>query len=146
MTVRETIATALERRAVRNPAATALGLPSVRRSERLLARRVDNLVDLLNLEPYADSFVGELSMGTRRAVDLACVLAAEPKVLLLDEPSSGLAHAEVDELGPTLRGVARQTGCAMVLIEHAMPLVTSVSSRVIELELGRVLVGAERGG
>jgi ABC-type branched-subunit amino acid transport system ATPase component/predicted MFS family arabinose efflux permease len=146
LTVRETIATALERRAVRNPAATALGLPSVRRSERLLARRVDNLVDLLNLEPYADSFVGELSMGTRRAVDLACVLAAEPKVLLLDEPSSGLAHAEVDELGPTLRGVARQTGCAMVLIEHAMPLVTSVSSRVIELELGRVLVGAERGG
>jgi branched-chain amino acid transport system ATP-binding protein len=139
LTVRETIATALERRAVRNPAFTALGLPNVRRSERLLMRRVDNLVDLLNLAPYADAFVGELSTGTRRAVDLACVLASEPKVLLLDEPSSGLAQAEIEELGPTLKGIARQTGCAMVLIEHDLPLVTSVSSRLLALELGRVL-------
>ncbi|MDQ1446356.1 MAG: hypothetical protein QOI20_2820 [Acidimicrobiaceae bacterium] len=139
LTVRETVATALERRAVRNPAVTALGLPSVRRSEKLLQRRVENLVDLLNLGVYADSFVGELSTGTRRAVDLACVLASEPKVLLLDEPSSGLAQAEIEELGPTLKGIARQTQCAMVLIEHDLPLVTSVSSRLLALELGRVL-------
>jgi branched-chain amino acid transport system ATP-binding protein len=143
LTVRETIATALERRAVRNPAWTALGLPLVRRSERLLMRRADNLVDLLGLSAYADSFVSELSTGTRRAVDLACVLASEPKVLLLDEPSSGLAHAEIEELAPTLRGVARQTGCAMVLIEHNQSVVSSVASRVIELELGAVV--AERG-
>jgi branched-chain amino acid transport system ATP-binding protein len=141
LTVRETIATALERRAVRNPAWTALGLPVVRRSERLLMRRVENLIDLLGLSSYADSFVSELSTGTRRAVDLACVLASEPKVLLLDEPSSGLAHAEIEELAPTLRGVARQTGCAMVLIEHNQSVVGSVASRVIELELGAVVVG-----
>ena len=138
LTVRETIATALERKAVRNPAMAALGLPAVRRSEKLLRRRVDNLVDLLNLSRYADAFVSELSTGTRRAVDLACVLASEPQVLLLDEPSSGLAQGEVEELGPTLKGIARQTGCAMVLIEHDMPLVTSVSSRLLTLELGRV--------
>jgi branched-chain amino acid transport system ATP-binding protein len=140
LTVRETIATALERRAVRNPALTALGLPAVRRSERLLARRVENLVDLLGLDAYADAFVGELSTGTRRAVDLACVLASEPRVLLLDEPSSGLAQAEIEELGPTLKGVARQTGCAMLLIEHDLPLVTSVSSRLLALELGAMVV------
>jgi branched-chain amino acid transport system ATP-binding protein len=67
------------------------------------------------------------------------VLASEPKVLLLDEPSSGLAQAEIEELGPTLKGVARQTGCAMVLIEHDLPLVTSVSTRLMVLELGSVL-------
>jgi len=142
LTVRETIATALERRAVRNPALTALGLPSVRRSEGLLLRRVDNLVDVLGLSAYADSFIAELSTGTRRVVDLACVLALEPKVLLLDEPSSGLAHAEIDELGPTLRGIARQTGCAMVLIEHDLGLVEAVSQRVLEMELGSL---GERG-
>lgn len=138
LTVRETIATALERKAVRNPVAAALGLPVVRRSEKLIRRRADNLIDLLNLSRYADSFVSELSTGTRRAVDLACVLASEPHVLLLDEPSSGLAQGEIDELGPTLKGIARQTGCAMVLIEHDLPLVTSVSSRLLTLELGRV--------
>ena len=143
LTVRETIATALERRAVRNPAMTALGLPAVRKSERLLLRRADNLVDLLGLGDYADAFVSELSTGTRRAVDLACVLASEPKVLLLDEPSSGLAQAEIEELGPTLKGIARQTGCAMVLIEHDLPLVTSVSSRLLVLELGAVLAEGE---
>jgi branched-chain amino acid transport system ATP-binding protein len=139
LTVRETIATALERRAVRNPAFTALALPAVRRSERLLQRRVENLVDLMGLALYADSFVSELSTGTRRAVDLACVLAAEPKVLLLDEPSSGLAQAEIEELGPTLRGVARQTGCAMLLIEHDLSLVAAVSSRMLALALGSVV-------
>jgi branched-chain amino acid transport system ATP-binding protein len=143
LTVRETIAAALERRAVRNPAATALGLPNVRRSERLLSRRVENLVDLLGLTAYADSFISELSTGTRRAVDLACVLALEPKVLLLDEPSSGLAQPEIDELGPTLRGLARQTGCAMVLIEHNMGLVESVAGRVLTMELGSL--AGERG-
>jgi ABC-type branched-subunit amino acid transport system ATPase component len=60
-------------------------------------------------------------------------------VLLLDEPSSGLAQAEIEELGPTLRGVARQTGCAMLLIEHDLSLVAAVSSRMLALALGSVV-------
>jgi ABC-type branched-subunit amino acid transport system ATPase component/predicted MFS family arabinose efflux permease len=139
LTVRENLTTAMERRAVKSVLAGALWLPSVRRSERRLARRVDDLIELLGLEAYADKFLGELSTGTRRAVDMACVMAAEPKLLLLDEPSSGLAQAETEALGPVLLRLAAETGCGMLVIEHDLPLVTSISQRLVAMESGRVL-------
>jgi ABC-type branched-subunit amino acid transport system ATPase component/MFS family permease len=143
LTVRENIAVALERRAVKSPIQAALWLPKVRAGERRLAQRVDGLVELLGLEAYADKFARELSTGTRRAVDLACTMAAEPKVVLLDEPSSGLAQAESEALGPALIRVVRETGCGMLLIEHDMPLIFSVSDRLVAMELGRVLLQGE---
>ena len=73
---------------------------------------------------YRDKFVKELSTGLRRIVDLACVLAAEPKVLLLDEPSSGIAQAEAEGLAPLLRRVRFETGCSILIIEHDMPLIS----------------------
>jgi branched-chain amino acid transport system ATP-binding protein len=100
---------------------------------------VDGLLELLGLGRFADKFVNELSTGTRRAVDLACIMAAEPKLVLLDEPSSGLAQAETEELGPVLLRVARETGCGMLLIEHDLPLITAVSDRLVALELGAVI-------
>ncbi|MGH2812688.1 MAG: MFS transporter, partial [Actinomycetota bacterium] len=94
MTVRENIAVALERHLqVKNPLLAAVWSPQIRKSERRAMRKVDELIRLMGLKAYADKFVDELSTGTRRAVDIACVLAAEPRVLLLDEPSSGLAQA-----------------------------------------------------
>jgi branched-chain amino acid transport system ATP-binding protein len=139
LTVRETIAVALERRANRSAIEAMVWSPRKRRSERLIAARVDDLVEMLGLEAYADKFVGELSTGTRRAVDVACIMAASPKLLLLDEPSSGLAQVETEELGPVLTRVARDAGCAMLIIEHDLPLVTSVSDRLIAMELGSVI-------
>ncbi len=139
MTVRETIATFFEKRADRNPAAAALWLPGQRRSEERIATRVDGLIELLGLEEYADSFVGELSTGSRRVVDVACVLAVQPRVLLLDEPSTGLAQAETEALGPLIRRIVREAGCAVLVIEHDLPLVRTVSDRLVALDLGRVI-------
>ncbi|MCU1591892.1 MAG: ABC-type branched-chain amino acid transport system, ATPase component [Frankiales bacterium] len=140
LTVRENLAAALERKAVRNPLLAAVWAPQVRSSERRIARQVDRLVDLLGLGMYADSTLAELSTGSRRAVDVACIIALEPSVLLLDEPSSGLAQAETEALGPLLSRIVRETGCGMVVIEHDIPLVTALSDRMLAMEAGAVIV------
>jgi branched-chain amino acid transport system ATP-binding protein len=141
MTVRENIAVYLEQRLLtRSLFAAAAWLPIVRRSEKRAARRVEYLLDLMNLEPYATKFVSELSTGTRRMVDMACVMAMEPRLLLLDEPSSGLAQAEVEVLGPVVRRLAKETTCGVLVIEHDMPLITALSDRLIAMELGSVLL------
>ncbi|MBC7374361.1 MAG: MFS transporter [Frankiales bacterium] len=140
LTVRENIAVALERKTVRNPLLAVVWAPAVRSSERRISRQVDRLVDLLGLDAYADATLAELSTGSRRAVDVACILASEPSLLLLDEPSSGLAQAETESLGPLLQRIVRETGCGMLVIEHDLPLVTSLSDRMIAMEAGAVLV------
>jgi ABC-type branched-subunit amino acid transport system ATPase component/branched-subunit amino acid ABC-type transport system permease component len=140
MTVRQTIAVALERHILhRDPIATALMSGAVRHAERLVEADVDRLIELMHLEAFADKFVGELSTGTRRMVDLACVLAHDPKVLLLDEPSSGIAQRETEGLGPALLDIRDRTGAALVVIEHDMPLITSISDELLALELGAVV-------
>ena len=139
LTVRENIAVALERRTVKSPLLAAVGSSKVRRSERKLYSRVDGFIELLGLTAYSEKFVRELSTGTRRAVEVACQMAAEPKVLLLDEPSSGLAQAEAEALGPALNRIVRETGCGMLLIEHDLTLITRVSDRLVAMELGEVV-------
>ena len=140
LTVRENIAVALERKTVRNPLLGAVWAPQVRASERRIGRQVDRLVDLLGLDAYADATLAELSTGSRRAVDVACILASEPSMLLLDEPSSGLAQAETEALGPLLSRIVRETGCGMLVIEHDLPLVTALSDRMVAMEAGTVLL------
>ena len=140
LTVQENIAIALERHGViRSAAMAALWLPAVRRSETRLQRRADQLIELLGLGEHAEKLAGELSTGTRRVVDLACMMAADPEVLLLDEPSSGIAQAEVQSMAPLLERVRRETGCAIAVIEHDMNLITSVSDRLVAMELGSVV-------
>jgi branched-chain amino acid transport system ATP-binding protein len=140
MTVRQTIAVALERHILhRDPIATALMSGAVRWAEKLVEEQVDRLIELMSLNAFADKFVGELSTGTRRMVDLACVLAHDPKVLLLDEPSSGIAQRETEGLGPALLDIRDQTGAALIVIEHDMPLITSISDELLALELGAVI-------
>ena len=140
LTVRETVATALERHIqVKDPIATAVRSPASKASERWVMEEVDRLVELLHLEAFADKFVSELSTGSRRVVDLACCVAHDPKILLLDEPSSGIAQRETEALAPLLLELRDRTGTAMIVIEHDMPLIQGISDRMIALELGRVL-------
>jgi len=144
MTVRQAIATALERHIdVADPIAAFVMSAAVRASERKTAAEVDQLIDVLNLHAFADKFVGELSTGTRRIVDIACSLAHDPKVLLLDEPSSGLAQRETEALGPVILDIRERTGAAIVVIEHDIPLITAVSDELVALELGRVIASGE---
>src|SRR5687768_1229939 len=97
----------------------------------------------MGLGAFADKFVSELSTGSRRIVDLACILAHEPKVILLDEPSSGIAQRETEALGPLLLDIRERTGAALLVIEHDMPLITGISDTMIALELGAVIAQGE---
>jgi ABC-type branched-subunit amino acid transport system ATPase component/ABC-type branched-subunit amino acid transport system permease subunit len=140
MTVSETIAAACERWVgTRDPLSAALHLPNAYDAERRVAARVDELLDLLQLGRYRSAFVHELSTGTRRIVDLACLLAHRPSVILLDEPSSGIAQRETEALAPLLRGIQEGTGAALVVIEHDMPLLRSVVDRLIAMDQGTVI-------
>jgi branched-chain amino acid transport system ATP-binding protein len=140
LTVHEAIAVALEQHVdVRDPIAATLHLPSVNDSEQRVHTQVDDLIELLALGAYRDKFVRELSTGTRRVVDLACVLAQGPSVLLLDEPSSGIAQREAEALAPMLRRVRDALGASLLVIEHDLPLLGAISDRMIALDLGRLV-------
>jgi ABC-type branched-subunit amino acid transport system ATPase component/ABC-type branched-subunit amino acid transport system permease subunit len=142
LSVEDAIAVALEQHlANRDPLAAALRLPASVDSEASAADRVDQLVDLLGLAPYADRPTGELSTGMRRIVELACLLAQDPAVVLFDEPSAGVAQRETEALGPLLRRVQAETGCSMVIIEHDMALLSSLCDGFIALEQGGVIAG-----
>lgn len=123
-----------------NAALAALWLPQARRGEADLRRRAEATLDLLGLAAQRDKVPAELSTGTRRIADLACMIATQPEVLLLDEPSSGIAQAEAEELGPLLDRVRRESGCGLVLIEHDMSLLTSVADRMVGMVLGRTVI------
>jgi ABC-type branched-subunit amino acid transport system ATPase component len=140
LTVAENVALGLERHIeVRDHLSALLGLPAIQESEEDVAYTVDDLIELMNLGAFRDKFVAELSTGSRRIVDLAMAIAHDPAVLLLDEPSSGVAQKETEALGPLLKRIQRETGCALLIIEHDMPLITTVSDRLICLELGSIL-------
>jgi ABC-type branched-subunit amino acid transport system ATPase component len=141
MTVADTIRVAVERHIeVRDPLAAALNLPAVADSEAAIDGRVDELIDMMGLGAFRNKFVSEISTGSRRLIDLACILAHDPDVILFDEPSSGIAQRETEALGPLLRRIREITGSSLLVIEHDMPLLTSLADEVIALDLGSVLV------
>jgi branched-chain amino acid transport system ATP-binding protein len=140
LTVAENLALSMERHLlVRDHVAAGLALPAVRELEQDIAWSVADLVELMHLGAFRDKFVSELSTGTRRVVDVAMAMAHDPTVLLLDEPSSGIAQRESEALAPVLARLRDETGCALLLIEHAMSLVTALSDRVVALDVGRVV-------
>jgi ABC-type branched-subunit amino acid transport system ATPase component len=141
LTVAENIAVGLERHIdVRDHVSALFATPAMRESEEDVAYTVEDLIELMGLVAYRDKFVGELSTGSRRIVDLAMALAHDPMVLLLDEPSSGIAQRETEALGPLLQRIRAETGCALLVIEHDMPLITSLSDEIVALELGQVVL------
>jgi len=140
LTVAETIAVALDTHVeVRDPLAAALRFPTVHTSEEHVEERVEELIELMGLGAFRDKFVRELSTGSRRIVDLACVLAHSPTVLLLDEPSSGIAQREAEALGPLLLRIRDALGASLLVIEHDLPLLLSVADRLVALDLGAVI-------
>ena len=140
LTVAETIAVARERHlASRDMVAAAFQLPASYESEIEVEAKVEELIDLMGLGAFSDKLTGELSTGSRRIVDLACILAQDPTVLMLDEPSGGVAQKETEALGPLLLRVRDHTGCSIMVIEHDMPLLSSVCDRMIALELGGII-------
>ncbi len=88
---------------------------------------------------YADRFINELSTGTRRIVELACLVAVEPRVLCLDEPTAGIAQRETEAFGPLILRVREELRASLLVIEHDMPLVMGISDRIYCLEAGRVI-------
>jgi ABC-type branched-subunit amino acid transport system ATPase component/ABC-type branched-subunit amino acid transport system permease subunit len=140
LTVAENLALSLERHLeVRDHVAAGLGLPAVRELEQDIAWSVADLVELMHLGAYRDKFVSELSTGSRRVVDIAMAMAHDPRVLLLDEPSSGIAQRETEALAPVLGRLRAETGCALLVIEHDLALVTSLADRLVALDLGRIV-------
>jgi len=140
LTVSETLAISLERFVEsRSVFVAALHLPMVYDSETHVAKRVDELLEFMGLAEYRNSFVRELSTGTRRIVDLACLVAHRPAVILLDEPSSGIAQREVEALAPVVERLRDEMGASLVIIEHDIPFVSGVADRLIALDQGRVV-------
>jgi branched-chain amino acid transport system ATP-binding protein len=141
LTVQEAIAVACERHVeVTSAVPSIFAIPSARESEAGVMRRVDELIELLRLGAFRDKFVSELSTGSRRIVEIAAILAHTPSVVILDEPSSGIAQRETEALGPLLRQVRDLLSCSMLVIEHDMPLITNLADRMYALDQGRIIV------
>jgi branched-chain amino acid transport system ATP-binding protein len=146
LTVRETLSVALERWVTnKSTLAAALHLPPVFDAESAIRERTQELIELLGLGDVERTFIRELSTGTRRIVDLACLVAHRPSVILLDEPSSGLAQREVEALAPVVERLRTDMGAALVIIEHDIPFISSVSDRLVALDQGRVIADGRPG-
>jgi len=115
----------------------ALRLPWVRGEEaRLMAKALD-VIDFVGLADMADRPVGGLPFGDQKRVEMARALAAEPALLLLDEPAGGLNHEELDHLMRQIRQVRDERGVTVLLVEHHMSLVMAVSDKVVAIDFGR---------
>ena len=140
LTVNESLALASERTAAPpGPLAAGLRLPGSGQFELAVDNRVEALLANLGLEAWRDRFPSQLSTGVRRLVELGSLVAQEPTVLLLDEPSAGLAEPETQALGRLLLRVRDSTGCAIVIVAHDVPLLLSIADRLVAMDLGRVI-------
>ncbi|HQY29067.1 MAG TPA: ABC transporter ATP-binding protein [Burkholderiaceae bacterium] len=113
--------------------------PSVRRAERETRRKVEEVIDFLDLQHYRDTMVAGLPYGVRKVVELARALATEPKLLLLDEPSSGLNVEETGDMAFWIQDIRDDLGITVLMVEHDMSLVSKVSDRVLAMNQGEML-------
>ena len=113
--------------------------PGVRRDEKAHRRRVEQVIEFLDLAPHRDKLISGLPYGVRKVIELARALCTEPKLILLDEPSSGLNVEETDDMSFWIRDMKSELGITVLMVEHDMTLVNRVSDRVIALNYGRVL-------
>ncbi len=114
-----------------------LFLPRVRRLEIEHREAAEQVIDFLDLQPYRDSLIINLSYGVRKVVEMARALCAEPKLLLLDEPSSGLSVEETESMAFWIQDIRSLRGITVLMVEHDMSLVSAVSERVLALNYGR---------
>jgi ABC-type branched-subunit amino acid transport system ATPase component len=144
LTVQETVSLAVSRR-VHSPGvvATMLCLPSVARAEKRVAVAAEEVIDMLGLGDYKDQLGSDLSTGLRRLLELAVIVAQRPSIVLLDEPSAGLAQAETEALAPVLRDIRAGLHCSLMLIEHDMGLTRALADRIVALDTGAVVAVGE---
>jgi branched-chain amino acid transport system ATP-binding protein len=120
-----------------NAFASALRLGQARRAERQAVERALLALDIVELRPMADAYCGRLPFAVQKRVELARALVSQPRLLLLDEPAGGLNHTEVRELGELIRRIHAQYNLTVLLVEHHMNLVMSISDHVVVLSFGR---------
>lgn len=118
-------------------AATALSMPSMRSEEAQVAGRTAELLVFMQLTEVADRPVDTLPFGTQKRVELARALAANPSLLLLDEPAAGLNPSEINELSRLIRNISARHDITVLLIEHHMSMVMSLADHVVVLDFGR---------
>ena len=136
MTVVEAVMLALERK---RPTRFTTSLLGFRKEERRKHQEALEVTRLLGLEAFRSRQIGELSTGTRRLTELACVVALDPVVLLLDEPASGIAQRETEALAQLLLQLRDELGITMIVIEHDLPMIMSIADRMIAMETGRII-------
>ena len=139
LTVLEAVQIGLERSAPTEVVPSVLALPPSWEAERRKRESAREIVELLGLGPYQSRRASELSTGMRRIAELACVVAVGAEVILLDEPTAGIAQAEVEQFAPIISEIREHLGATVVIIEHDIPLLMSLADRVYVLAAGRVI-------
>jgi ABC-type branched-subunit amino acid transport system ATPase component len=134
---------ALEARSPTRFWTSTLCYPPAVRAERTKRVQAAELIDFLGLGRYADRFIVELSTGTRRIVELTSMLAVRPRVICLDEPTAGVAQREAEAFGPLIKRIQHELGATLVVVEHDLPLIMSISDRIYCLEAGGVIAHGE---
>ena len=116
---------------------------TVRNAERATRQKVEEVIDFLDLQHYRDTLVAGLPYGVRKVVELARALSTDPKLLLLDEPSSGLNVEETADMAFWIQDIQHDLGITVLMVEHDMSLVSKVSNRVLAMNQGEVLAMGE---
>ena len=136
MTVLECVQLALERE---HPTRLVPSLLGLRGAERRKRREAEDLLSSMGLDRYRGSQIRELSTGTRRIAEIACLVALRPRLLLLDEPSSGIAQRETEALGSLLDRLKSELALTLVIIEHDIPLIMGLADRILCMADGEIL-------
>ena len=137
-TVYDNLLIGLHRRGRANLFESVLRLPRSRASERALRRDADEIIDRIGLSSRGRDLAGSLSYGEQRLVGVGLALAAQPTMLLLDEPVSGMNASETHAFVRLIRAI-RDRGVTILLVEHDMPMVMDVSDRIVVLNYGRII-------
>ena len=116
-----------------------LFLPSVRAEEHRHREAVERVIEFLDLQAYREKYIAGLPYGVRKVVEMGRALAIEPKLLLLDEPASGLSTEETQDVAFWVEDIKKQMGITVLMVEHDMHLVSAVSDRVLALADGKML-------
>ena len=114
-------------------------LPKVRAQDLMFRQQVEDVIDLLDLQTYREQIIGNLPYGVRKMVEIARALCLGPRLILLDEPSSGLNPEETEDLSFWIEDINEELGITVVMVEHDMNLVNQVSDRVLALADGAVI-------
>jgi ABC-type branched-subunit amino acid transport system ATPase component/ABC-type branched-subunit amino acid transport system permease subunit len=139
LTVTETVQVAMMRRERTLLLPAMVGAPWVRRAEKRNRQLALDIVDTFGLGPWKDALTSELSTGIRRICDLAAQVATEPRLLLLDEPTAGVAQREAESFAPLVHRIQSALNCSILVIEHDMPMLMGLCDRVYALDAGVVI-------